>query len=220
MTTNRAFTRRLITGIAATAVALPISVAAAGTASAADLPADTAAMLQHMVAEEKLARDVYTVLGAKFDAPTFDNIAKAEARHQSSVRTLLSRYGITDPTVGDAAGVFDDDALQALYTKLVSSGSTSVTAAAEAGITIERVDIADLDKALAANPPADVARVLGNLRRGSESHLAAFTALKADPNATCLQDGTGTNARQGQGQGASQGARQGQGQGQGRGRNR
>jgi hypothetical protein len=192
-------TRRLLTGIAAAAVAVPVTLMGATTANAAPLSDETVEMLQYMVAEEKLARDVYTVLGDTYDVAVFDRIASSEARHMASVRVLLTRYGIADPTVGDAAGYFDNAALQSLYDDLVAKGLTSLTAAADVGMTIEKVDIADLDDALDTTSAADITRVLSNLRSGSENHLAAFTSLKADPTAVHPADGTGTNAQQGRG---------------------
>lgn len=169
--------RTSLTALLTAALAAPMSLMAT-SANAATLSPQTVQMLQHMVAEEKLAHDVYTVLGAKFDVPTFDNIANAEARHQSRVRALLTAYGISDPTVGDAIGTFDDPGLQTLYDQLVTQGRSSITAAANAGITVEKTDIADLDRAIATNPPADITRVLQALRSGSQRHLAAFTYLR------------------------------------------
>jgi hypothetical protein len=190
-----------------------MTMLAAGSANAASLSDDTVEMLQYIVAEEKLARDVYTVLGDTYDVAVFDNIARSEARHMSSVRVLLERYGITDPTVGDAAGYFDDAALQKMYDDLVAKGLTSITNAADVGITIEKVDIADLDDAIATTDAADITRVLQNLRSGSENHLAAFTALKADPTAAHPVDGTGMqNGKGARGQGRGAG-RQAQGSG-------
>lgn len=207
-------TRRLLTGLAAAAVAVPATLLTAGTASAATLSDDTVEMLQYMVAEEKLARDIYTVLGDEYDVAVFDNIARAEARHMSSVRVLLDRYGITDPTIGDDAGQFDDTTLQALYDDLVAKGLRSISNAADVGITIETVDIADLGDALATTTAPDITRVLQNLRSGSENHLAAFTALKADPTASHPADGTGAqNGMAGRGQG--RGGMSGQGRGAG-----
>ena len=214
-------TRRLLTGIAAAAVAVPMTMLAAGSANAATLSDDTVEMLQYMVAEEKLARDVYTVLGDTYDVAVFDNIARAESRHMSSVRVLLDRYGIADPTLGDAAGYFDDATLQKLYDDLVAKGLTSITNAADVGITIEKVDIADLDDAIATTDAADITRVLQSLRSGSENHLAAFTALKADPTAAHPADGTGMQngkGARGQGRGAGmQGQRGGMQNGTGNG---
>ena len=214
-------TRRLLAGLTAAAVTVPLTLLTAGSVSAATLSDDTVEMLQYMVAEEKLARDVYTVLGDEYDVAVFDNIARAEARHMSSVRVLLERYGIDDPTAGDPAGEFDNATLQGLYDDLVAKGLTSLTNAADVGITIEKVDIADLDDAIATTDAADVTRVLQSLRSGSENHLAAFTALKADPTAVHQADGTGSQngkAARGQGRGAGmQGHRGGAMNGTGRG---
>ena len=177
MTTIR---RRALAGMTAAVIALPLGAfVLPGTAGAATLPASTARMLQHMVAEEKLAHDVYVELAATSGARQFSRIAQSETQHQTAVRQLLTRYGIPDPTRGDAAGVFDDPELQAMHDRLVESGSASTAKAAAAGLTIERVDIADLRQAIASRPPADVAAVLDALLRGSTNHLAAFTRLEA-----------------------------------------
>lgn len=177
---NTRSTRRLTAlGVSAVMV-VPLALASVTPASAA-VSTDTAAMLQAMVAEEKLAHDVYVTLGDLYSVRSFDAIASSEARHQSAVRYVMAAHDVVDPTVGDPVGTFDDPAVQRLFDDLVEQGSTSLTAAAQVGITIERMDIADLDEALAADPPADVARVLASLRSGSEKHLAAFTRL-ADGN--------------------------------------
>ena len=170
-------TRAVISGLTAAAAAVPVALLTAAPASAATISADTARTLQYMVAEEKLARDVYTVLGEQYGVRVFDSIARAESRHMSSVRMLLARYGVSDPTAGDPAGHFDDPRLQALYDSLTEQGRQSLMAAADAGRTIERTDIADLDAALATTDAADISRVLQSLRRGSLNHLAAFSRL-------------------------------------------
>lgn len=210
---TQALTRRLVAAGASIAVAVPMGMMLAAPASAAT-PAETASMLQAMVAEEKLAHDVYVTLGDLYDVRTFDNIARAETKHQDALRVLLDAYGVTDPTVGDAVGEFDDPDVQALYDSLVAQGDDSLAAAAQVGITIEKLDIADLKDALADDQPADVARVLENLMAGSENHLAAFTNL-ADGGATAPADGTGMQNGRGRGQGAGRqaaGMQQGTGQ--------
>ena len=176
-TPSRRRTPRALIALAITALALPASLVHA----AAALAPETVAMLEHMVAEEKLAHDVYTALDALYDVPTFGRIASSEARHADAVRTLLARYDLVDPTAGDPAGAFDDPTFQQLYDDLVAEGAASLAAAAGVGVTIEVIDIADLEAALAADPPADVAQVLSRLLAGSENHLAAFEALAADP---------------------------------------
>lgn len=75
-----------------------------------------AAALQYMVAEEKLAHDVYVTLGEEYGVRVFINIARSETQHQSAVATLLDRYGIKNPTLNDKVGVFDDPKLQGSMT--------------------------------------------------------------------------------------------------------
>lgn len=150
---------------------------------AANLPASTeisdatAQELLYMAEEEKLAHDVYVALSEQYDARQFTNIARAETRHLDAVRVLLDRYGLDDPTMGADAGQFDDETLQTMYDELVAEGSTSLAAAAQAGITIEQTDIADLTDAIAGTDAPDVIQVLSSLRDGSQKHLAAFERL-------------------------------------------
>jgi hypothetical protein len=194
-----AMTHRIVAAGASIAVAVPLGMMLASPASAAT-SADTASMLQAMAAEEKLAHDVYVTLGDLYDVRTFDNIARAESRHQASVRMLMDTYGVMDPTVGDAVGEFDDPKVQELFDALVAQGDDSLAAAAQVGIAIEKMDIADLQDALADDQPADVTRVLERLMSGSTKHLAAFTNL-ADAGAVAPADGTGGQNGRGRGAG-------------------
>lgn len=95
----------------------------------------------------------------------------------SSVRVLLDRYDVADPTAGAASGTFVDDELQALYNDLAAQVRSSRDAALDAGVAIEKADIEDLQHAQALDAPADVDRVLANLMAGSRNHLAAFQRL-------------------------------------------
>jgi hypothetical protein len=141
--------------------------------------AEKAALL-FMREEEKLARDVYAALYARWSVPAFSNIATSESRHMASVKTLLDRYGLTDPVSVDTPGVFVDPELQAAYTQLVALGSQSLTEALKVGVTIETLDIEDLEALLGISTHADITQVAKNLLRGSQSHLAAFSRLLAD----------------------------------------
>lgn len=145
--------------------------------AASSIDSTTEQNLLYMVEEEKLAHDVYVALGEIYDTRQFGNIAAAEVRHQDSVRTLLARYGLDDPTEGMAAGEFSDVDLQAMYDELMTSGSASLADAADVGIVIETTDIADLSDAIDGTDAADVVAVLSSLRDGSERHLAAFERL-------------------------------------------
>ena len=93
--------------------------------------------------------------------------------HQTAIRTLLTRYGIADPTLNKATGKFATERIQSLYDSLVNGATTSAKALA-AGVTVEKTDIADLTKALDGLTAPDVTFVYTNLRNASEHHLAAF----------------------------------------------
>ena len=132
------------------------------------------AALIFMREEEKMARDVYLTLYAKYQLPVFNNIAKSEAQHMAAIKTLLDRYGVADPSAGKAIGEFTNPDLQALYNQLVAQGSQSLTEAYKVGVTIENVDIADLKTHLAETSKADIKFVYNNLLRGSQNHLRSF----------------------------------------------
>jgi len=139
-------------------------------ADASSPPVD--AQLLYLIEEEKLAHDVYTVLGDLWGGNVFANIAASEISHQDAVATLLVEYDLADPR-SDEIGVFSDPDLQALYDQLVADGSQSRAAAIDVGILIEQTDIADLTRAL-DGAADDVAVVLERLLAGSQNHLAAF----------------------------------------------
>jgi hypothetical protein len=169
MNTIKRNTLRILIGVSAAAVALPLAVGSAASAGAATSSATTT-MLQGMASEEKLAHDVYATLSD-------DNITSSEAQHESSLLTLLRAHGVADPNAGLAVGEFASDQWESLYDTLVAKGKVSLRAAGGVGVTIEKMDIADLDRALAANPAADISRVLESLRSGSTRHLAAFERI-------------------------------------------
>jgi len=198
---NTKTTRRMLVGVTAAALALPASLLVA-TSVQADTDPATADLLQAMVAEEKVAHDVYVTLGDMYDVPTFDRIAASEVGHQDAVRTLLDTYDVADPTVGDAVGEFDDPMFQAMYDDMDAQGSESLNEAAQVGIAIEELDIADLQAAIDAGQPADIERVFTNLLNGSQRHLAAFTALAdGDVSGQGQVEGKGWGTAHGQGKG-------------------
>ena len=172
MTTTRRTTRLIISTTVIAALALPGLLVVSAPANAAS--ASTTKLLQSMAAEEKLAHDVYVTLGDIYGTRVFDNISASETTHLNRLRELMKTYSITDPTAGDPVGKFDDPAVQKLYEQLVAKGRASRTAAAQVGVTVEKLDIADLDKALATQPATDITTVLKALRAGSVRHLAAF----------------------------------------------
>jgi len=131
--------------------------------------------LIHMRIEEKLARDVYTVMGTTYNAQVFLNIKLSEQAHMTAVKRMLDKYSIPDPLTSDEVGVFPDATFQALYDQLIAQGSVSLNDALLVGVAIEELDIADLEDQLTnvvTNP--GIIRLYTNLKAGSVSHLAAF----------------------------------------------
>lgn len=130
--------------------------------------------LIHMRIEEKLARDVYTVLGSAYNSQVFLNIKVSEQSHMDAVKRMLVKYNISDPLVTDEVGVFPTEEFQTLYNQLIEQGYTSLYDALLAGVTIEELDIADLDAQLAVVTNPGLINLYSNLKAGSVSHLSAF----------------------------------------------
>ncbi len=163
----------------------------------ADLTDAQKAGLVYMYQEEKMARDVYKVLGDKWNLSIFSNITQAEQQHMNAVKALLDRYSISVP-VADDTGVFTDPNIQALYNTLIARGEESQEEALKVGIDIENTDIADLEERM-VNTPDDIKAIYKKLKEGSESHLNAFTnVLNGDT-------GSGSGSSSGQGSGNAQG---------------
>jgi hypothetical protein len=124
--------------------------------------------------EEKLARDVYTVLYEMWNVNVFKNIAESEQQHTDAVLSLIGEIGLEDPVGENDIGVFTDPELQKLYDELIEKGSKSLLDAVEVGLLIEEIDIADIEELLAGEIGSRTRTVYENLLRGSESHLRAF----------------------------------------------
>lgn len=136
--------------------------------------ADEAKALSFMREEERMAQDVYQFLSGKWNLKVFQNIAISEGRHTAAIGTLLTRYGLPDPSKGLPAGTYADPVLTSLYEQLVAKGSLSIKDALEVGIAIEGKDIADLETALKSAEKVDIKRVYTNLMDASYSHAEAF----------------------------------------------
>ncbi len=130
--------------------------------------------LAYMREEEKLARDVYEQLLAKWGLSIFRNIAMSEEQHHTAIGTLLVRYSVPDPALNKPTGVYVDAKLAALYSQLMAKGLQSAKDALEVGVLIEKTDIADLEAALKSTVKLDIKRVYTNLMNGSYNHLEAF----------------------------------------------
>jgi hypothetical protein len=118
--------------------------------------------------EERLAGDVYRAMYDLYQVDTFKNISESEDKHVQSMGMLLTQAGLEQTTgYGD---------LQETYDALIEKGNTSLKDAIEVGITVEILDIEDLDKVLAETENENIKRVYENLRKGSVNHLNAYVA--------------------------------------------
>jgi len=130
--------------------------------------------LYYLREEEKLAYDVYQILGDKWEIQAFQNISNAETRHQSRVVELLKKYGLEDKSENLGVGKFNNSEIQKIYEKLVLEGNKSLLEALYVGATIEIMDIKDINSRLAETDKTDLVQVFSNLKMGSENHLSAF----------------------------------------------
>ena len=148
---------------------------AVGSIQTGEISTSEADALLYMREEEKLARDVYLKLYEKWQLPVFQNIAGSEQTHTDAVKTLLDRYGLTDP-FSEEIGVFENEALQNLYNQLITQGNLSIADALKVGGAIEEIDILDLEERLAQTDKADIILVYENLLKGSRNHLRSFVS--------------------------------------------
>ncbi len=132
--------------------------------------------LLEMREEEKLAQDVYLFFYDKYNYRVFQNIAKAEAAHTKSVLWLINGYGLEDPAV-EGLGNFTNQDFTDLYKQLTEQGSASLEDALKVGAFIEEYDINDLMNLIEDTESDNIARVYGNLLKGSKAHIKAFTNI-------------------------------------------
>ena len=156
---------------------IALAILGSGLPAYSAVPYTSAALktsLKYMVEEEKLARDVYTVLSKTAAYPKFRNISNTEQFHLDQMSIVLADYGIWNPTLNRKPGVFFNKELTALYKTLITKGQLSQLDAIEVGIMIEERDIADLTAMEALITQEDIQFVVNYLKAGSINHLAAF----------------------------------------------
>ena len=130
--------------------------------------------LVYMYQEEKLAKDVYYVLGEMYPNIKAFNIYKSETMHETSVANVLRHYNIPLPLRSNVVGKFNNEELQNLYNELIAKGKKSIKDAIEVGIMVEVTDVEDLDKYLKYASSPDVIALFKFLRAGSYNHYNAF----------------------------------------------
>jgi len=156
----------LITGTIAD-VPVPVCVLS-GTVTESE-----AASLLFMREEEKMARDVYAYMFAKYNLPVFGNITKSENAHMLAVLRLITAFKITDNS-NNNPGEYTNAHIKYLYQQLLTMGNASLIDALKVGVLIEQTDINDLENELLAVQNSSIKTVYTNLKAGSNAHLKAF----------------------------------------------
>ncbi len=130
-------------------------------------------MLQNMLEEEKLARDIYSALYETWNVPVFENISLSEQNHINALSALVDFYEL-ETEVNDVPGEFLSDDFTQLYDSLLKEGNISIEKALHVGATIEDLDISDLDEYLTDETNVNLVRVFENLLDGSINHFLTF----------------------------------------------
>lgn len=87
---------------------------------------------------------------------------------------MIEKYNLKDPIESDEVGAFTSEVMQKLYNDLVEKGNKSVVDALEVGMTIEDLDIYDLEKFMSETENADILKVYTSLNNASMKHMNAF----------------------------------------------
>ena len=128
--------------------------------------------LLYMIEEEKLAFDVYTQMSSIYNQNPFNNIKSSEQTHINSIATILADNGVTYTSL--PAGSFNNPTLQNLYNQLVAQGQISLVEALKVGMTIEDVDIYDLEELKTQTQNPTIIATYDWLICGSKNHMRAF----------------------------------------------
>lgn len=138
--------------------------------------------LLFQIDEERMAGELYTTFAAKWDLRPFQNIPRAEMRHEMALKNLAMRAGLTVPQ--EIAGKFTSSEVQKRYDALLKLGLESADSALRTGAFIEEQDITDLRTLAATTDSADLQQVVKALENASHHHLSAFVRSLASRGVT------------------------------------
>ncbi|TDQ15267.1 hypothetical protein DFQ04_3154 [Algoriphagus boseongensis] len=137
--------------------------------------------------EEKLAHDVYIYAFQKYGLQVFQNIANSETSHVSAVLQQMNLFQLADPLKGSTVmGEFTDPVINQLYQDLTSKVDISLGEAIKVGLTIEDLDILDLQNAISETSQSSLIQVYSSLKCGSENHMRSFYNQALNNNITYI----------------------------------
>ncbi len=128
--------------------------------------------LTFLYEEEKLARDVYYFAYEKYELEIFKTIASSEQNHMNKILSLLKNNGIKTPN--KLNGEFSNHKIQELYNKLTKQSEQSLIEALKVAVTIEELDIYDIESFKKRTDNSLILNVYTQLTCGSKNHLRVF----------------------------------------------
>lgn len=153
-------------------------------------------LLLKQLDEERMAFRLYTELGkVRTGMKPFRKIPRAENRHFNALATYAKTH-FPEIEIAGLESEFQFEAMQQLYETWLNKGKASRQAAAEVGVELEKLDIADINHFLAQKPDAELKVILENLKEGSQRHLAAFQRHSSGGNVKGRMKGEGDSAKQ------------------------
>ncbi|VVB72832.1 Uncharacterised protein [uncultured archaeon] len=153
-----------------------------GSAFAALTSADISG-LSFIWEEEKVSRDLYKAFYTRTSLGIFQNTSRSEQNHMDAVRVLLDRYGLQYPDSGKV-GVFTDQTLQEIYSRLLVQGNGSDEKALKAAASFEEISIIDLQRQIASTDKGDIRAAYEGLLAGSEKHLRSYVRALMEQSET------------------------------------
>ncbi|NOQ28017.1 MAG: DUF2202 domain-containing protein [Bacteroidales bacterium] len=145
------------------------------TFSADSLSIEEISSLMFMVEQEKLAKDIYTLMFNLYGLKIFENISLSEIKHVDAISGLIEKYLLDNPITDKAIGEFANEDLQELYNDLIAMGSVSQKEALNVGVIIEETNIEKIQYYLDfVVESEDITQVFTNLLNSSDKHLARF----------------------------------------------
>jgi hypothetical protein len=133
------------------------------------------ATLQAVAARCKLGHDLLACFTDRYRVFP-DELVVARTRELAAIGFLLTRYGLSDPTVMRRPGVMADAVTQADYDRLVAEGRAGRAAALEVTARLAAATIQMLDLALTGLTAADVRHTYLHLLMAAHQQLRTAQA--------------------------------------------
>jgi hypothetical protein len=140
------------------------------TAPSGALSAAQKAALAGLAEQQQLGHDLYQAFADQYNSTLLDHVADAAAYQLDAVRTLMTRYGVSDPTSGSASGVFSDPAVQATYKRLLAQGQGGYANALQVLRTLEAAHTTTLTSDLNALSAPDARQAYTRMLALSEMY--------------------------------------------------